>query len=91
MRTALTVLARSVGGVCVLVLMVLVVLNFLDDLIEEVVEKLVRVLVHRATEEFIAVTELVDKGTRCNSALIYRIPGNVHVERAEGGEEGWGS
>jgi hypothetical protein len=87
MGTGLTVLARSVGGICVHVLMMPVVLYFLDDLIEEIVEKFVCVLVHCSAKEFIAVTELVDKGTWGNGALICRISGNVHVERAESGEE----
>jgi hypothetical protein len=68
--TALTVLAGGVGVIYILVSMVLVILHFLDDLIEEVVEKFVGVLVHRATEEFIAITELVDKSTRCNGAFL---------------------
>jgi hypothetical protein len=63
--TALTVLAGGVGNVYILVSMVLVILYFLDDLIEGVVEKLVSIFVpvHRATEEFIAITELVDEST----------------------------
>lgn len=83
-----TVLAGVIRGADILILMVFVVLHFLDDLIEEVIEKLVRVLVHRAAEEFIAITELLDKGTRCNGAFIRRIPRNVHIKRTEGGEEG---
>jgi hypothetical protein len=70
MGTALTVLAGVVGIVYILVSMMLVILYFLDDLIEEVVEKLVSILVHRATEKFIAITELVDKSTRCNGAFL---------------------
>jgi hypothetical protein len=70
MGTALTVLAGVVGIVYILVSMMLVILYFPDDLIEKVVEKLVSILVHRATEKFIAITELVDKSTRCNGAFL---------------------
>ena len=73
----LTVLARVVGRVHVLV--VLVVLYLFDDLVEEIVEKLVGVLVHSATEEFIAITELVDERAGCNGALIRRILRDVYV------------
>ena len=73
----LTVLARVVGRVHVLV--VLVVLYLFDDLVEEIVEKLVGVLVHSATEEFIAITELVDERAGSNGALIRRILRDVYV------------
>ncbi len=99
----LTVLARGVGRrgvlVLVLVLMVLVVLYLLDDLVEKVVEELVRVLVHDATEVLIPIAELVDESTRGNGTLISWIPGNENIEGAESGEEcrgrggdeeGWG-
>jgi hypothetical protein len=69
---------------------VLVELYLLDDLVEKIVEKFVRVLVHDAAEVFVPIAELVDKGTRGNDALVCGIPGDVHVERAEGGEEGRG-
>ena len=91
MVTVLTVFAR--GGreaVFVLFLVMLVELYLLDDLIEKIVEKLVRVLVLDAAEEFVSITKLVDKGTRRNDALVCLIPGNVDVERAEGGKEGRG-
>jgi hypothetical protein len=94
MRSVLTVLAGDVGrsGVLVLVLvpMMLVVLYFLDDLIEKVVEKLVRVLVHDAAEVLIPITKFVDECTWCNGTLISWIPGNEHIEGAESGEECWG-
>lgn len=90
----LTVLAGGVGGrnvlVLVLKLMMLVVLYLLDDLVEKVVEKLVRVLVHDTAEVLIPIAKLVDECARCNGTLISWIPGNEHIERAEGGEEGWG-
>lgn len=91
-RTILTVFARGGrGGVLVLILVVLVELYLLDDLIEKIVEKLVRVLVLDAAEELVSIAKLVDKGTRRDDALICLIPGNVYVERAEGGEEGRGA
>lgn len=91
MKAVLTVLARGVGGaVFILLLVVLVELCLLDDLIEKIVEKLVRVLVHDAAEVLISIAKLVDKGPGSNDALICRILGDVHVERAEGGEEGRG-
>lgn len=88
----LTIFAGGVGrrSVLVLKLMMLVVLYLLDDLVEKVVEKLVRVLVHDAAEVLIPISKLVDKCTRCNGTLISWIPGDEHIERAEGGEEGWG-
>jgi hypothetical protein len=89
----LTVLAGGVGrGVPVLVLMsmMVVVLYLLDDLIEEVVEKLVRVLVHDATEVLVRIAKLVDECTWCNGTLISWIPGYEHIEGAECGEEGRG-
>lgn len=93
-RLKLTVFAGGVGRrsvlVLVLMLMMLVVLYLLDDLVEKVVEKLVRVLVHDAAEVLIPIAELVDECTRCHGTLISWIPGNEHIERAEGGEEGWG-
>ena len=55
----LTVPARVVGGAHVLV--VFVILYLFDDLVEEIVEKLVGVLMHGATEGFIAIRELVDE------------------------------
>lgn len=89
MGTVLTVFARGGReGVFVLMLVVLVELYLLDDLIEKIVEKLVRVLVLDATEEFVSIAKLVDKGTRRNDALICLMSGNVYVERAEGREEG---
>ena len=92
METVLTVFARGGrGGVLVLILVVLVELYLLDDLIEEIVEKLVRVLVLDTAEEFVSIAKLVDKGTRRDDALICLIPGNVYVERTEGGEEGRGA
>ena len=88
----LTVLLGGIGrrGVLVLVLMfmMLVVLYLLDDLIEKVVEELVRVLVHDATEVLIPIAKLVDECTWCNGTLINWIPGNEHVEGTESGEEG---
>jgi hypothetical protein len=91
MVTVLTVFARGGrGGVFVLFLVMLVELYLLDDLIEKIVEKLVRVLVLDAAEEFVSITKLVDKGTRRNDALVCLIPRNVDVERAEGGKEGRG-
>lgn len=86
----LTVVAGDVGGFFVVLLMVVVELYLLDDLVEKVVEKLMCVLVHDATEEFISIAKLVDEGTWCNGALIRRIPGDVHIEGAESGEEGGG-
>jgi hypothetical protein len=90
----LTVLAGGVGrrGVLFLAmaLVVLVVLHLLDDLIEKVVEKLVRVLVHDAAEMLVPVAKLVDESTGCNGTLISWIPGNEHIEGAEGGEKRWG-
>ena len=59
MGTVLTILARVVGGTHVLVVFVL--LYFFGDLVEEIVEKLVGVLVHGAAKEFIAIAELVDE------------------------------
>ena len=89
MGTVLTVLARGGReGVFIVMLVVLVELYLLHDLIEKIVEKLVRVLVLDAAEEFVSVAKLVDKGTRRNHALICLIPGNVYVERTEGREEG---
>jgi len=94
LKDVLTVLAGGVGRrgvlVLVLVLMVLVVLYLFDDLIEKVVEKLVRVLVHDAAEELIPIAKLVDESTWCNRTLIIWIPGNEHKEGAESGEECWG-
>jgi hypothetical protein len=88
----LTVLAGNVGrrSVIVLMLMMLVVLYLLDDLIEKVVEKLVRVLVHDAAEVLVPIAELVDECTWCNGTLISWIPGNENIEGAESGEEGRG-
>jgi len=63
----------------------------LEPRAEEIVEKLVRVLVLDTAEEFVSITKLVDKGTRCDDALICLIPGNVYVEQAEGGEESRGA
>jgi hypothetical protein len=60
-----------------------VVLYLFDDLVEEIVEKLVGVLVHSTTEEFIAITELVDERTGSNGALFRRILRNVYVEGAQ--------
>jgi hypothetical protein len=73
-RTVLTVLAGGIGrrGVpfLVLVLMVLVVLYLLDDLVEKVIEKLMCVLVHYATEVLVPVAKFVDESTWCNGTLI---------------------
>ena len=95
LKYVLTVLAGGVGrgGILVLVLvfMVFVVLYLFDDLIEKVVEKLVRVLVHEAAEVLVPVAKLVDKSTWCNGTLISWIRGNKDIEGSEGGEEGWGS
>jgi hypothetical protein len=78
--TILTVLARGVGGgVLFFILMMLVELYLLNDLIEKIVEKLVRVLVHDAAEVFISIAQLVDKSTGSNDALIGRIPGDIDV------------
>ncbi len=71
-------------------LMVLVVLYLLDDLVEKVVEKLVRILVHDATEVLVPIAKLVDESTWCNGTLISWILGNEHIEGAESGEEGRG-
>jgi hypothetical protein len=71
-------------------LMMLVVLYLLDDLIEKVVEKLVRVLVHNAAEVLIRIAKLVDECTWCDGTLISGIPGNKDIEGAESGEEGRG-
>jgi hypothetical protein len=94
LKIVLTVLAGGVGGrgvrVLVLVLMVFVVLNLLDDLIEKIVEELVRVLVHDAAEVLIPVAKLVDESTWCNGTLVGWIPGNEHIEGAESGKECWG-
>jgi hypothetical protein len=88
MGIVLTVLTRCVGGgILFLALVVFVELYLLDDFIEKVVEKLVRVLVHNAAEVLVSIAKLVDKSTRGHDALVCRIPGDVHVERAEGGEE----
>ena len=88
----LTVLLGGIGRRRVLVpglvLMILVVLYLLDDLIEQVVEKLVRVLVHDAAKVLIPITKLVDECTWCNGTLINWIPGNEYIEGAESGEEG---
>ena len=67
--------------------MVFVILYFLDDLVEEIVEKFVGVLMHGAAEELIAITELVDECTGSYGALIRRVFGNVHVEGTERREE----
>lgn len=75
-------------GVFVLMLVVLVELYLLDDLIEKIVEKLVRVLVLNAAKEFVSIAKLVDKSTRRDDALICLMSGNVYVERAEGRKEG---
>jgi hypothetical protein len=88
----LTVLAGDVGRrrvlVLVLIFMMLVVPYLLNDLIEKVVEKLVRILVHDAAEVLIPIAKLVDECTSwCNGTLISWIPGNEHIEGAEGGEE----
>jgi hypothetical protein len=99
----LTVLAGDVGRrrvlVLVLIFMMLVVPYLLNDLIEKVVEKLVRILVHDAAEVLIPIAKLVDECTRRNGTLISWIPGNKYIEGAESGEErrgrggnddGWG-
>jgi hypothetical protein len=88
--TVLTVLARGIGGGVLVVLMMLIVLDLFDDLIQKVVEKLVRILMHDAAKVFIAIAKLVDEGTWCNGTLIYWVLGNVHVQGAEGREEGGG-
>ena len=81
----LTVLARVVGGAHVLV--VFVILYLFDDLVEEIVEKLVGVLMHGATEGFIAIRELVGDCAGSNSALILRILGDVYVKGVQRREE----
>ena len=89
----LTILPGGVGRsvlVLVLMLMMVVVLYLLNDLVEKVVEKLVRVLVHDAAEVFIPIAKLVDECTWCNGTLINWIPGNEHIEGTESGEEGRG-
>ena len=69
-------------------LMMLVILYLLDDLIEKVVEKLVRVLVHDAAKVLVPIAKLVNECAWRDSTLINWIPGNEHVEGAESGEEG---
>lgn len=80
MGTALTILDRAIGGTDVLVLVVSVVLYFFDDLVEEIVKKLVSVLVHGTAEEFVAFTKLVDEGAGSYGALIHGILGNINIE-----------
>jgi hypothetical protein len=55
-------------------LMMLVVLYFLDNLIEKVVEKLVRVLVHDAAKVLVPIAKLVDECTWCNGTLVCWAP-----------------
>jgi hypothetical protein len=88
MGTVLTILARVVGGTHVLV--VYVVLYFFDDLVEEIVEKLVGVLVHGAAKEFVAIAELVDESAGSYGTLFRGILRNMNVEGAEGREESGG-
>ncbi len=87
MGTVLTVFARVVGGTHVPVPVVLVALYFFDDLVEEIIKKLVGVLVHGAAEEFVAIAELVDEGTGRYGTLVRGILRNIYVEGAERGEE----
>ena len=83
----LTVLARVVGETHVLV--AFVVLYLTDDLVDEIVEKLVGVFAYGATEEFIAITELVNERAEGNGALIRRILRDVY-EGAQRREESGG-
>ncbi len=64
------------------------VLHLLHNLVEEEVEELVRVLVHRSTEELIKFLDLVNENAGRNSPLIDRVPADVEVQGAEGGEQG---
>ena len=97
-----TVLARVVGRTHVLV--VFVVLYLFDNLVDEMVKKLVGVFVYGATERFIAIAELVDECAEGNSALIQAFlemytrersaekrVGGVEGMSWEMGAEGWSS
>lgn len=82
-----TVIVRSVQRT---VFVIPVSLNLLDNLIEQVVEELVRVLVLCSLEELVDGFEFIDEGSGRNGSLFCRMFGDIHEEGAQGGEErGW--
>lgn len=50
--------------------------DFLYNLIQQIVEKLVRVLMHGTPEELVDLLELVDERARRDGALVRRVLGD---------------
>lgn len=57
-----------------------VLIHLLDDLIEQVIEELVRVLVHGGSEELVELLQLLDERAWGNGALVRRVPADMQVE-----------
>lgn len=65
-----------------------VIFNLLDDSIEEIVEKLVGVLMLTCSEKAVELFELVDESAGSNGALVERVSADMNVEGTKGGHQG---
>ena len=88
-KRVLTVFARLSCAVRGRISFPPVILHVLHDLVQQVIEKFVRILVHRAAKELVELFEFVDEGARRDSALVCRVSADVQKERAERGQERW--
>jgi HEAT repeat protein len=62
-------------------------LDLLDDPVQQIIEELVSVLMHRASEEFVELLEFLDERSGSDGALVARVFRNVYKKRPEGGRE----
>jgi hypothetical protein len=62
-------------------------LNILYDRIEQEIQKLVRILMIRASELFVELLQNIDECTGSNGAFFDCVLCDVDVQRAQGGEE----
>jgi len=62
-------------------------LDLLNDPVQQIVEKLVSVLMHRTPEEFIELFEFLDERSGGDGALVAWVFRNVYKQRPEGGRE----
>lgn len=63
-------------------------LNLLHDPIQQKVQKLMRILVHRPPKQLIQLLQLLNKRPWRDRPRVRRVPRDVQVQRAQRGEEG---